>query len=181
MSAGPVTVGAMADAPYEIRRSRRRTRTMSAFREAGRVVVVVPEHLTTLQQRELVPDLVERFLAKERRRAAPRGDDELTRRAHRLFEAHIAPVVGHPPPAFGVRWVGNQQARWGSCTPSTGEIRISERLRDFPAWVVDYVLLHEAAHLVEREHNERFWSLVNAYPLSERARGFLEGVDFARR
>ncbi len=76
-------------------------------------------------------------------------------------------------------WVGNQQHRWGSCTITTGAIRISERVRDMPAWVVDYVLVHELAHLIEADHSARFWSLVAAYPHTERARGYLEGYATA--
>jgi predicted metal-dependent hydrolase len=66
--------------------------------------------------------------------------------------------------------------RWGSCTTTTGTIRLSDRLRDMPAWVVDYVLLHELAHLLEPGHNKRFWHWVDRYPRAERAKGYLEGV-----
>ena len=48
-----------------------------------------------------------------------------------------------------------------------------------PGWVVDYVLLHELAHLLEPSHNARFWTLLSAYPKLERARGYLEGVAAA--
>ena len=170
-----------AAAPYEVRRSARRTRTMTAFREDGRLVVGVPERLTSRQQRDLVPGLVERFLQKERRQAPPRADDELTARARALFEAWVAPAVGQEQPAMGVRWVSTMEHRWGSCTTSTGEIRISDRLRGMPGWVVDYVLLHEVVHLVDRDHSARFWALVDSHPQSRRARGFLEGVDFGRQ
>ena len=44
-----------------------------------------------------------------------------------------------------------------------------------PPWVIDYVLLHELAHLVEQGHGPRFWALLEGYPRTERARGFLEG------
>jgi hypothetical protein len=77
-----------------------------------------------------------------------------------------------------VRWVDNQNRRWGSCTPSEGTIRLSTRLRGMPEFVVDYVLVHELAHLHEPSHDERFWALVHAYPQTERALGFLEGVEF---
>lgn len=154
---------------------------MTAFRENGQVVVVVPARMTVQQRRELIPGLVERFLAKEARTRAPRGEEELTARGRDLYRRYIQPDQGGEVPEFGIRWVSTMAHRWGSCTRSTGEIRLSDRLQGMPTWVVDYVLLHEVAHLAEAEHNERFWRLVSAFPDTARARGFLEGVDFAVR
>jgi predicted metal-dependent hydrolase len=54
-------------------------------------------------------------------------------------------------------------------------IRLSHRLRPMPVWVLDYVLVHELAHLVEPTHSTAFWRLVARYPDAERAKGFLEG------
>lgn len=167
--------------PYEVRSSRRRTRTMTAFREEGRLVVVVPEHMSARQRRDLIPGLVERYLTKEARQRPPRADQEITQRAIELYRAYVAPHTDQEEPVIGARWVTNMASRWASCTPSTGELRVSDRLQSMPAWVLDYVLLHEVAHLVEREHNERFWRLVNAHDESPRARGFLEGVDYVKR
>ncbi|MBK8463043.1 MAG: M48 family metallopeptidase [Nigerium sp.] len=164
-----------------MRSSRRRTRTMTAFREHGQVVVVVPAGMTERQRRELVPGLVQQFLAKESGRRAPRDDAELTSRAVELYRAYVAPHADGPEPVFGARWVADMRARWGSCTTTSGEIRLSDRLRPMPNWVVDYVLVHELTHLVERAHNARFWQIVGGYDRAERARGFLEGVDFTRR
>jgi hypothetical protein len=70
-------------------------------------------------------------------------------------------------------------ARWGSCTPADGTIRVSERLREMPGWVLDYVLVHELAHLLVPGHGADFWELVGRYPRAERARGYLEGVAAA--
>ena len=75
-----------------------------------------------------------------------------------------------------VRWVTNQNSRWGSCTPSDRTIRLSHKLRTMPPWVVDYVLVHELVHLLVPGHDADFWALVERYPRTERARGFLEGV-----
>ena len=72
-----------------------------------------------------------------------------------------------------IRYVTNQQHRYGSCTPATGVIRISHRLAATPSWVRDYVIVHELAHLLEANHGARFWKLVNRYPKVERARGYL--------
>ena len=70
----------------------------------------------------------------------------------------------------------NQQKRYGSCTPATATIRISTRVAQMPLWVLDYVLVHELAHLLEANHSPRFWELVARYPLSERARGYLIAI-----
>lgn len=78
-----------------------------------------------------------------------------------------------------VRWVPVMRTRWASCTPADRTIRISERLRDLPAWVVDYVLVHELAHLLVPGHGKDFWELVRRYPRTERAVGYLEGLSAA--
>ncbi len=75
-----------------------------------------------------------------------------------------------------IKWVTNQEKRYGSCTPSTATIRISDRVASLPLWVLDYVLVHELAHLVEANHSARFWKLVAKYPLAERARGYLMAI-----
>lgn len=75
-----------------------------------------------------------------------------------------------------MRYVKNQNSRFGSCTPADGTIRLSDRLATMPTWVRDYVLVHELAHLLEANHGPNFWKLVNRYPLTERARGYLMAV-----
>jgi predicted metal-dependent hydrolase len=44
-----------------------------------------------------------------------------------------------------------------------------------PEWVVDYVLMHELAHLLEPGHNDAFWAWVGHYPETEKAKGYLLG------
>jgi predicted metal-dependent hydrolase len=48
-----------------------------------------------------------------------------------------------------------------------------------PTWVIDYVLLHELAHLIEPNHDARFWGWVDRFPKAERAKGYLEGIAAA--
>lgn len=78
--------------------------------------------------------------------------------------------------ASSISFVTNQATRWGSCTPSTGRIRLSSRLANMPDWVVDYVIVHELSHLTEPGHGRAFWALASRYPLSERARGYLMAI-----
>jgi predicted metal-dependent hydrolase len=159
----------------EVRRSSRRTRTVTAFRERDTIVVLIPQRMSKADEQTFVRDMVEKVLAREARTLAPRGDEALALRARHLAATYLAPAVDQLPEPAGVFWVTNQQQRWGSCTPSTGVIRLSHRLQPIPAWVVDYVLLHELAHLVEPTHSDRFWSLVGRYPAAEKAKGYLEG------
>ncbi len=159
----------------EVRRSARRRRTATAYRERDTIVVLIPARTSRAAEDALVADLVGRVLARERRRAAPATDHDLQARAEVLAERYLS-GSGEPPRPTAVRWVTNQQQRWGSCTPATGVIRLSSRLRALPGWVVDYVLVHELAHLLEPGHGPAFHRLVERYPRAERAEGFLEGL-----
>jgi predicted metal-dependent hydrolase len=161
--------------PVEVRRSGRRTRTVTAYRERGTIVVLIPARMSVADERTFVQSMVRKVLDREARAAAPRGDQELTARAAALVQEFLLPVTGAPTYPADVRWVTNQRQRWGSCTPSSGVIRLSDRLQVMPSWVVDYVLLHELAHLVEPSHSDAFWRLVAHYPEAARARGYLEG------
>lgn len=173
-AAGARTATGSRDA-VEVRRSPRRRRTVTAYRENGRTVVLIPAAFSAAEEQRWVDQMVAKLETREeRRRRNLASDSELTARAAALSDAFFG---GSAVPA-SVRWVDNQNRRWGSCTPSEGTIRLSTRLRGMPEFVVDYVLVHELAHLHEPSHDERFWALVHAYPQTERALGFLEGVEF---
>jgi predicted metal-dependent hydrolase len=154
----------------EVRRSRRRRRTVSAYREAGRTVVLIPAAFSRKQEQEWVATMVARLERQDRRRRP--SDAALASRAAALSQRYL----GGAARPTSVAWVDNQRSRWGSCTPLDGTIRISSRVRGMPSWVLDYVLLHELAHLLQPRHGPRFWALLESYPRTERARGFLEGV-----
>jgi predicted metal-dependent hydrolase len=158
-----------ADPAVEVRRSPRRRRTVSAYREGNRTVVLIPAQMSVGEEERWVRAMLDRLERRERRSAL--DEPELSRRAQALSVQYLG---GRACPV-SVRWVGNQAARWGSCTPIDGTIRISDRVRGMPEYVVDYVLLHELAHLLVPRHGPDFWSLMASYPRTERARGYLEG------
>jgi predicted metal-dependent hydrolase len=157
----------------EIRRSRRRKRTVSAYREGDRTIVLMPAGLPQTDEQRWVGEMLRRLAARESRGRL--GDEALLARARSLADRYLD---GRAEPA-SVRWVENQRGRWGSCTPVDRTIRLSRRLDGMPTWVVDYVLVHELAHLIEPGHGVRFWRLVGRYPRTERARGYLEGISAA--
>jgi len=148
--------------PIEVIRSTKRRRTVSAAIVDGVIRIRMPAHLTTEEEAEFVHDLAGRL---ERRWFSDHVD--LDERATRL-----AARYGLPTPS-SIRWVTNQNARWGSCSIASREIRISDRLAAYPPWVLDYVLVHELAHLVVPDHSPAFRALVDRYPRAERARGYL--------
>ena len=157
----------------EVRRSRRRTRTVTAWREGGVTVVSIPARFTRAQEREWVGKMLGRLAAQDERRRP--SDEALFRRATELSRTYLG---GRAVPG-SVAWSSRQGKRWGSCTTVDRSIRISDRLQGMPAWVLDYVLVHELAHLLHAGHSPRFWAEVAAYPHAERARGFLDGYAFS--
>lgn len=160
----------------EVRRSERRRRTVSAYREGERVVVLIPNQFSRAEESEWVDKMLARLAARDQR--SQRSDADLIARARQLAARYLSDYGAMAVPA-SVRWVSNQNGRWGSCTPADRTIRMSERIREMPPWVGDYVLLHELVHLIVPSHDARFWALVCRYPRTERARGYLEGIAAA--
>ena len=173
MAPAASTSGAGEDPEIEVRRSRRRRSTVEAYRKGDKVVVMIPARLSVTEERQWVSTMLGRLERSESRRRP--SDAALERRAAALSQRHLD---GLARPEV-VRWVENQNSRWGSCTPSDRSIRLSRRLQGMPSWVVDYVLVHELAHLLEVGHTPRFWAWVDRFPKAERAKGFLEGVGAA--
>ncbi|MCC6905892.1 MAG: M48 family metallopeptidase [Anaerolineae bacterium] len=165
-----------------VRRDRRLTRSARWVRDdAGRIVLRIPYQTPRHSLEPLLKDVarqIESQQAQRARMAARRTDAGLQARAEAInqqcFNGELAWQA--------IRWVGNMQARLGSCTnggPTDGHIRISERIKDWPNWVVDYVIAHELAHRRYPDHSHDFWDyLRHAYPLTEQARGFIKGVAF---
>ncbi len=155
----------------EVRRSARRKRSIQVRREGDKTIALVPAHVSQAEADAVIARLIERLDRRELRTKV--SDDDLMSRAKALSAKYFS---GKAVPA-SVRWVSNQNSRWGSCTTSDRSIRLSDRMIGMPVWVVDYVLVHELAHLIEANHGSKFWALVEAYPQTERAKGFLEGVS----
>ena len=150
----------------ELVRGTRRRKHVEGVLVGERLRVSFPRWMSLADAEVAAAELAERM----RRRIDASGID-VEARARRLARAY-----GLPRPR-SVRWSDQQQSRWGSCTPDDASIRVSSRLAAFPSWVLDYVLLHELAHLVVASHGPEHDAIVNRYPLAERARGFLIAKD----
>lgn len=160
-----------APLPYEVIRSSRRKKTSSARIVDGVIEVRIPAWLSEDAAHATVVDLVARVTKSH----------DMSQRGPELVEraARLAAQFDLPEPS-AIRWVGNQDHRWGSCTGVTGEVRISSRLRNVPAYVLDYVIVHELAHLIEANHGAAFKAIERRFPKAERAEGFLEAMALSK-
>jgi predicted metal-dependent hydrolase len=154
-------------------RSPKRKKTVSARLEGSTLIVSAPARISQRDLDAAVRSLRARLERRADQAEASRSDEALEARAHELNRE----LFGGRLHWQSIRYVSNQSTRWGSCTSLDGTIRLSERLRDLPAWVRDYVLVHEMAHLEQPDHSAAFWALCNRYPLMERARGYLMALD----
>jgi hypothetical protein len=151
---------------------------VSADVRNGTVIVSIPAHFTRAQEEEWVARMLRKIQGR-----LPSGSpadaadpaDVLLRRAGGLAQRYLG---GRGIPDT-IGWVTNQNSRWASATPARRSIRLSHKLEGMPGWVVDYVILHEMAHLIEPSHNAVFWRLLESYPDTARAKAFLEGAAFA--
>jgi Protein of unknown function DUF45 len=143
-------------------RSTKRKRGVSARMVEGVMELRIPSWMSKADEAKWVAEMQGRFARK--------GASDQTDLVARSTD--LARRFDLPKPKT-IRWVTNQQSRWGSCTPADGSIRISDRLAGMPSWVLDYVLVHEMSHLRHANHGRAFWTLVNRYPRTERARGYL--------
>ena len=154
----------------EIIRSHKRKKTVSAELKRGVLIVRAPAQMNDQELMPIIEKLQARLRNKVRR--SPKSDVELEQLAQQINNKYFSGRLKWQ----SIRYVTNQNKRFGSCTPSLGTIRISHRLAAMPDWVLKYVVVHELAHLEEANHGPNFWALVNQYPLTERARGYLMGI-----
>jgi hypothetical protein len=158
----------------EIHRSPRRRRGAEAHARDGVIVVRLPAGMAAADEERVIGQLVRRLTGAQRADALG-GERWLARRAAALADRYLD---GARPTS--IRWSGRMGRRYGSCTPSDGTIRISRDVAGMPAFVRDYVLLHELAHLRVADHSPAFHALLGRYPDRDRARGYLEGFAAGR-
>ena len=163
-----------------LKRDKRLKKSWSWARQPdGSVLLRVPARLP----RPVLDGLLKQIagmLEQQENLAARRTDAELHARAEQINRKHFKGQIRWQ----AIRWVDNMQQRLGSCTRggvTDGHIRISSRMRSWPDWVIDYVIAHELLHRRHPNHSAEFWDeLKHAYPLTERARGFIDGIGFAQ-
>lgn len=151
---------------YEVKYSARRTIALAIKDE--RLVVKAP-HGTSREKIESVILLHRRWVEKHIKAQAERNarigtlTDERIKELKKLAKKIIPPKVEYYSQIMGLKYgritITSAKTRFGSCS-SLGNLSFSYRLMLYPEAAIDYVVVHELAHLVELNHSERFYRIV---------------------
>jgi len=167
------TLPGISEGEIIVIRSPRRKKNISAYRQGGRIVVSIPARMSKADERAMVPEMVAKIRAQEA--AATMSQERLSSRVDELL-TEFAPEISLRPSS--ITWKGMRE-RWGSCTSTDRTIRISDRLKGAPDYVLDYVLFHEAIHLQFFDHGAEFKALLSRFPLEAQAEAYLSGYEAA--
>lgn len=170
----PADVVILGDFQYRLIRSIKRKKTISATFQNGVLVVRVPRGMSKREELDWVHKMRERLEGRKKRRPH-QGNEELQALGQELNRRYFNGEL-----SFSMSWTEQQRSRWGSCTTLTGDIRIARDLTKMPPYVLEYVVVHELAHLLVPDHSAEFWEFVARYPKTERARGYLQGFSHGR-
>jgi predicted metal-dependent hydrolase len=149
-------------------RSRRRKKTIQTKYGEGRLWIYLPAGMSLQNERKWIDRLIEKNERWKRKQTVKSSDSWLVQRAAELNKKYFDGSLD-----FSIRFVTNQNSRFGSCTSLDRTIRISERVKTMPIWVQDYIIIHELAHLIYPDHSKKFWEKVNRFRYAERAKGYL--------
>jgi predicted metal-dependent hydrolase len=167
------TLPGITEGEIVVIRSSRRKKNISAYRQGGRIVVSIPARMSKADERAMVPEMVAKIRAQEA--VATMSEESLQIRAGQLLTEFAPEILARPA---SVNWRAMRE-RWGSCTGIDRSIRISDRLKGAPEYVLDYVLFHEAIHLEYFDHGEQFKQLLARFPLEGQAEAYLQGYEAA--
>ena len=167
---------------YELIRSDRRTLGLELSRD-GRLIVRAPRRMPEGQIRQIIAertDWIQRARARQaaRREAHPEPTEEQRRALIRKAKALLPERVRHYAPLLGV-WparitITGARTRFGSCS-SKNALSFSWRLMLYPPEAIDYVVVHELAHIRHHDHSKAFYELIaSVMPDHRRRRGLLK-------
>jgi predicted metal-dependent hydrolase len=170
-----VTLPGVDEGEILVIRSTRRKKSISAYRQGGRIVISIPSRLSKADEREIVPEMIAKIRSQEASQTP--GEADLIARIDTLL-SELAPEITERPQS--VTWRAMRE-RWGSCTSVDRSIRISDRLKLAPEYALNYVLFHEAIHLQYFDHGPQFTEVLARFEDSELASAYLDGFEAAER
>jgi len=154
----------------QIIRSSKRQKTIQSRIVENVLRIYLPENLTNIEEEKWIKIMVDKNNDRKLKKEI-NTNNLLQKRANELNKKFFKNNLN-----FKIKFVSNQTSKFGSCTPKTKMIRISDKVATMPQWVQDYVIIHELAHLIHPNHSKNFWSKVNKYRYVERAKGYLIAI-----
>jgi predicted metal-dependent hydrolase len=125
-----------------------------------RILLSLDEKLFGVNKSEIIKTALSRVFAKKYKH-------EVEKRLE-LINKHY---FGHAVKSLRLKY---NKSNWGSCSNS-GNINLSTRLLMAPQWVLDYVIVHELAHMNEMNHSKKYWAIVEkVYPEYKKAEKWLK-------
>ena len=149
--------------------SQKRIRTIGAKMVGDTMHINAPAGIPQERLQRVIDKFKIRFEKQKLRQELNKTPETLQEIAQRLNNQYFSGKLEIKSIEYSV----NQDRIFGICNHRTKNIKISYRLKEMPDWVRNYVIIHELAHIIEPNHGENFWNIVNRYSLSERARGYL--------
>ena len=166
----PVSIGS-----FEVQLTRKRIKNMHLRVKPpdGRVEVSAPLRLPlsairgfVREKRAWIETQQQAIAASPRAEAAAATPEEVAA-WKAVVAACVPPLIAAWEPIMGVRAgtiaYRNMKSRWGSCQPATGRICVNVRLALYPPECLEYVVVHELCHLLERGHGPRFHALMDHF------------------
>ena len=169
------TLPGISEGEIVVLRSKRRKKSISAYRQGGRIIISIPARMSKADERSVIPEMIAKIRAQEADESP--SETMLMQRCVQLLERY-APEITICPKSINWR---QMRERWGSCTSVDATIRISDRLKGAPEYALDYVLFHEAIHLHYCDHGPEFKAVLARFPEESRAEAYLEGFEAAER
>ena len=169
------TLPGISEGEIVVLRSKRRKKSISAYRQGGRIIISIPARMSKADERSVIPEMIAKIRAQEADESP--SETMLMQRCVQLLERY-APEITICPKSINWR---QMRERWGSCTSVDATIRISDRLKGAPDYALDYVLFHEAIHLHYFDHGPEFKAVLSRFPEESRAEAYLEGFEAAER
>ena len=161
----------MADLPpYTVTRKRMKTMRLTITAPHGEVRVSAPKHVPDAAIAAFVAEKTD-WIERHRERIAnqpmpltPGPQAELLRQQ---LKRAVPPLVGYWAERMGVDMpeiaVRRMTTRWGTCNTVTKRVTLNLELARRDPELLEYVIVHELAHLIERGHNERFYAVMDAH------------------
>jgi len=169
------TLPGISEGEIVVLRSKRRKKSISAYRQGGRIIISIPARMSKADERSVIPEMIAKIRAQEADESP--SETMLMQRCVQLLERYAPEITICPK---SINWC-QMRERWGSCTSVDATIRISDRLKGAPDYALDYVLFHEAIHLHYFDHGPEFKAVLARFPEESRAEAYLEGFEAADR